>query len=122
LDYSGFNFIEFIIGGGFIIFILVNTTATNWFTYGIFGFIVSVCIFGYMLYWVLDAIFRYKAIYVFNRKEGTLTYPDFIWFRQKTVPFDDAEFLLEQGDLRDRREHLFLVLTFVHTKKDKALS
>jgi hypothetical protein len=92
---------------------------------GLFGFIgffftanepdIVIRILGWimqygLLFMALYGFRNYKKVFIFNRKEGTLTYPETLWFRSKTIPFGDACFIrCRLGPYGGERFHLAIV-------------
>jgi hypothetical protein len=49
--------------------------------------------FAASVYFFLNSFLNSKKVFIFNRKEGTITYPEFLWRTSKTIPFEEANFI-----------------------------
>jgi hypothetical protein len=114
IDQSGFNWLEFILGVGFCsLSVMADDVCELSFDMPLMGIVVYLLfwlVFIFMFTLALNAVCRYRRRYIFNREDGTLTYPDFIWFRNVTVPFEKVDFLLTPAGIRaGEHEHLAIV-------------
>ncbi len=91
MDQSGFRLPEIIVG--LFIFCMIWPTERDIHHYGA---MVSLIYLGkYIgLYLFLYGTLNTKRVFIFNRKEGTVTYPEFLWRTSRTIPFDEACFIL----------------------------
>lgn len=78
--------------------------------YDIFDAIAFVLIYGGSLFFFLKSLISTKKVFIFNRKEGTLTYPELLWRSSKTIPFSEACFIRNRvGPYAGENSHLAIV-------------
>ncbi len=62
------------------------------------------------LFIVLKSTLKYRKVFIFDRENGTVTYPGLLWFTRRTLPFRDACFMEGRlGPYGGESTHLFLV-------------
>ena len=110
MDYSGINYIilglslfgVIMFGYGFIVnesFRSEIDIAREGVPIYIFSFVLDIMlylIFAGSLYFALYSVANTKKVFIFNRKEGTVTYPGLRWRTSNTIPFQDACFILNR--------------------------
>lgn len=78
--------------------------------YDIFDAIVFILIYGGSIFFFLKSLISTKKVFIFNRKEGTLTYPELLWRSSKTIPFSEACFIRNRvGPYAGENSHLAIV-------------
>lgn len=95
--------------------IVVDQTQINYIILGLSCFGLSVFIYGFVfgdalkepiidwiivspiilgcIFFILKSTIGNKKVFVFNRKEGTISYPELLWGTSNTIPFSDACFI-----------------------------
>lgn len=108
IDHSGVN--VFVLGLSLFQVILWTWAYTVIERYDIFDAIVFVLIYGGSIFFLLKSLISTKKVFIFNRKEGTLTYPELLWRSSKTIPFSEACFIRNRvGPYAGENSHLAIV-------------
>lgn len=102
IDHSGVN--VFVLGLSLFGITLFTWGYTVIERYDIFDAIAFVLIYGGSLFFFLKSLISTKKVFIFNRKEGTLTYPELLWRSSKTIPFSEACFIRNRVGPLCRRE------------------
>ncbi len=107
IDQSEINWV--FLGIGAMMFFIVRPTEKEIIHYG------AVIYLAYLvkytgLFLALKAVVNSRKVFIFNRKEGTLTYPELVWLTSKTIPFKEACFIQNQvGPYGGEGLHLAIV-------------
>lgn len=108
IDHSGVN--VFVLGLSLFQVILWTWAYTVIERYDIFDAIAFVLIYGGSIFFFLKSLISTKKVFIFNRKEGTLTYPELLWRSSKTIPFSEACFIRNRvGPYAGENSHLAIV-------------
>lgn len=108
IDHSGVN--VFVLGLSLFQVILWTWAYTVIERYDIFDAIVFVLIYGGSIFFLLKSLISTKKVFIFNRKKGTLTYPELLWRSSKTIPFSEACFIRNRvGPYAGENSHLAII-------------
>lgn len=108
IDHSGVN--VFVLGLSLFqtIFLTWGYIVSN--KSDLFDEILYGIIYAGAIFFLLKSIFSTQKVFIFNRKEGTLTYPELIWCSSKTIPFSEACFIHNRvGPYTGENSHLAIV-------------
>lgn len=108
IDYSGINVVVLGLSlFGTILWTWAYTVIEN---YDIFDIIVFITLYAGSIFFLLKSILSTKKVFIFNRKEGTVTYPELMWRSSKTIPFSEACFICNRvGPYAGENSHLAIV-------------
>ncbi|MDU1906697.1 MAG: hypothetical protein E6772_18180, partial [Dysgonomonas sp.] len=100
IDQSGINYLELGLYSLSILFLYFAPIIFSNYKYeGIAEDIFKAIILIFFLGLIINSLRDCRKIYIFNRKEGTVTYPTY-WFGSETVPFSEAIIIRGKKGLR----------------------
>ncbi len=99
IDQSGINYLELIIWSLGILFFTFIPLLPNYKRHGTVDDIFLPIFIIFFLILLINSLRDCRKIYIFNRKEGTVTYPTY-WLGSETVPFSEAIIIRGKKGLR----------------------